>query len=108
MRDSRLPSVSPAAALDFKQYYFKFVLVGAERSGVSRNWSGRQTKTSGPLGEIRAGRWHSRLSMPRHGSVPTDDEDVVVGDGAEGLVLLDHRLIRLASLESAIPAGLVS
>ncbi len=60
------------------------------------------TLTSGPAAAEK------RVALVIGNGAYTDDEDVVVGDGAEGLVLLDHRLIRLASLESAIPAGLVS
>ena len=42
------------------------------------------------------------------GAVAADHEDVVIGDGAEGLLEHGPDLIRVASRESAILADLVS
>jgi len=41
-------------------------------------------------------------------AVSADDEHLVVGDGAEGLVKIDHGSIKLASRESATHADQVS
>ena len=108
-RDSRLPNISPAVALDFKQNRFKFALVGARTRGAFQNIGrGVKQRLAARLERSQRAVGILRQRTLSHGSVAAHDEHVVVGDRAEGLVLLDHRLIRLASLESAILAGLVS